>query len=81
MFHLFAPVVDVCVVSVDVQHSGYAGLLGTPGNLGLRKRTGVSRLNANNVGFASLVRVVDADLTCDASGHDVLRADRIQGSL
>ena len=57
------------------------GLLGTPGNLGLRKRTGVSRLNANNVGLAGLVGDVDADLMCDASRHDVLRIDRIQGSL
>ena len=41
----------------------------------------MSRLNANNVGLAGLVGDVDADLTCDASGHDVLRVDRIWGSL
>jgi len=55
--------------------------LETPDNLGLRKRTGVSRLNANNVGLVGLVVDIDANLTYDASGHDVLRADRIKGSL
>ena len=52
------------------------GLLGTPGNLGLRKRTGVSGLNVNNVDLVGLVGDVDAGLTCDTFSHDVLYADR-----
>ena len=57
------------------------GLLGIPGNLRLRKRVGVSRLNVNNVDLAGLVGDVDVGLTCDTSGHDVLCIDRIRGSL
>jgi len=37
------------------------GLLGTPGNLGLRKKRGMTRFAFNDVGFADPVRDVDAD--------------------
>jgi len=56
-------------------------LLGTPGNLELRKRTGVSGPTVNNVDLAGLVGDVDASLPCDTSGHDVLCTDRIRRSL
>jgi len=41
------------------------GLLGTPGNLELRKRRSVERLAFNDVGFAGLVVNVDAYHTRD----------------
>ena len=82
MFQILASVVDARVASVDVQRSGYAvRVVGNPDNLKLRKRTGVSGLNVNHVDLAGLVGDVDAGLTCDTSSHDVLRTDRIRGSL
>ena len=45
---------------VDVQHLGYASrVVGTPGNLELRKRRGVTRLAFNDVDLAGLVGDVD----------------------
>ena len=41
------------------------GLLGTPGNLELRKRKGIAGLTVNNVGLMGLVRDVDVGFTCD----------------
>jgi len=57
------------------------GLLGTPGNLELRKRTGMSWLTVNNADLAGLVVDVDAGLACNTTSHDVLYRDHIQGSL
>ena len=56
-------------------------LLGTPGNLELRKRKGVARLTFNNVGLAGLVRDVDVGLTCDAASNDALCTGYVQRSL
>jgi len=44
------------------------GLLGTPGNLELRKRRGVARLTFNDAGLAGLMGDVDA-----GHAHDVAR--------
>jgi len=44
------------------------GLLGTPGNLELRKRKGIAGLTVNNVGLTGLVRDVDVGFTCDIAG-------------
>ena len=57
------------------------GLLEIPGNLELRKRAGVADLTVNNVGVMGLMGDVDAGLTCDTSGHDVLCTDCIRRSL
>ena len=78
MFQFPASVVDARVVSVDVQHPVMPyGLLGTPGNLELWKRMGVSGLNINNANLAGLMGDVDARLMCDAVRHDTLRASRV----
>ena len=53
------------------------GLLGTPGNLELRKRTGLNGLNISNGNLAGLVRYVDAGVTCDVVSHDILFASRV----
>jgi len=53
------------------------GLLGTPGNLELRKRMGVSGLNVNDASLAGLVGDVDASLTCAAVSHDTLHASHV----
>jgi len=39
-------------------------LLGSPGNLKLRKRKGVAKLAFDDVGLTGLMGDVDADLTC-----------------
>jgi len=56
-------------------------LLGTPGNLELRKRTGVARMTINNVGLMDLVRDVDVGVTCDMTSHDALCTDHVRGSI
>ena len=38
-------------------------MLGTPGNLELRKRTGVSGLTVNNIDLAGLIGDIDVGLT------------------
>ena len=48
-------------------------LLGTPGDLELRKRTGVSRLNVNHADLTGFVGNIDAGLTCDAVSHGTPR--------
>ena len=48
------------------------GLLGTLGNLELRKRRDVARLAFNDVGLASLVGDVDAGHAHDAARNDVV---------
>ena len=53
------------------------GLLGTPGNLDLRKRTGVSGLNVNYIDITGLVGDVDAGVTYDAVSHDILLTSRV----
>ena len=57
------------------------GLLGTPGNLELRKRTGVAGLTANNVDLAGFVGDIDVGLTGDTNNHDTLYIDHVRGSL
>jgi len=57
------------------------GLLGTPGNLELRKGKDVAGLTFNNVGLAGLVGDVDAGLTCDAANNDALYAGHLRRSL
>ena len=41
------------------------GLLGTPGDLELRKRMGMNGLNISNANLAGLMGDVDAGVTCD----------------
>jgi len=57
------------------------GLLGTPGNLELRKRKGVAKLAFNDVGLAGLMGDVDVGLTCDAANHDALCTGHLWRSL
>jgi len=57
------------------------GLLGTPGNLELRKRRGVVRLAFNDVGIAGLVRDVDADHAHDAAINNAACAGHLWESL
>ena len=48
------------------------GLLGTPGNLKLRKSTDMNELNISNANLAGLVGEVDAGVMCDMISHDTL---------
>jgi len=60
LFQLLMPVLDACVVSVDVQRSGYAvWVFGNLRNLELRKRTGMNRLNISNANLTGLMGDVD----------------------
>ena len=53
------------------------GLMGTPGNLVLRKRMGMNGLNISNVNHTGLIADVDAGVTYDAVSHDILLAGRV----
>ena len=55
------------------------GLMGTPGDLELRKRTGMNKLNISNANLAGLMGDVDADVTCDMISHGTLLASHIEG--
>ena len=55
------------------------GLMGTPGNLALRK--GMDGLNISNVNHAGLLGDVDAGVTHDAISHDVLLTSRVWENL
>ena len=52
-------------------------LLGTPGNLELRKSMGMNGLNISNANLADLVGDVDAGVTCDVVSHGTLLVSRI----
>ena len=53
------------------------GLLGTSGNLELRKMTGMNGLNISNTNLAGLMGDVDAGVMCDVASHDSLLVSRI----
>jgi len=48
------------------------GLLGTPGNLELRKRKGKAKLAFNDIGLTGLMGDIDAGLARDVAGNDAL---------
>ena len=52
------------------------GLLGIPGNLALRKRTGVNGMNINNANLTGLMGDINEGVTYDAVSHGALLARR-----
>ena len=78
MFQLLAPVVEYTssLSTFSVPITPY-GLLGTLGDLELRKRTGMNELNISNANLAALVGDVDAGVTCDVVSHGTLLVSRI----
>ena len=48
------------------------GLLGTPGDLELKKRTDVNGLNISNTNLGGFVGDIDGDVTCDVVSHGTL---------
>ena len=53
------------------------GLLGTPGNLELRKSMGMNGLNISNANLVDLVGDYDVGVTCDVFSHGTLLISRI----
>ena len=51
--------------------------MGTPGDLELRKRMGMSGLSISNAILAGLVGDVDAGVTYDVVSHDILLTSRV----
>ena len=82
MFQLLVSVVDarspLSTVGIPVM---LYGLLGTPGNLELRKTVVVVGLTVKNVSLAGLIRDIDEGVMCGTASHDALCTDQVQRSL